>query len=229
MCLLLFFLLYGKIFFFFYLYLLFNMLLMRKIIPIILAVVLIATSCHKVLDPEISVDPYAVTCDYNGCTFDVNVYCNVDWTADCDTLGITISPTSGKKNGSIKISVPATKSKSTQVARITFTAKGEERSKLAKTVVTIGSYPFIGVDIEQLNIAAEGGGTQFLLTAIREWSATCSNPAFTFSPETGGVNDNIRVTADANQTGSPRECIITFKLKEYPDKTAQIKIVQTSL
>ena len=35
---------------------------MRKIIPIMLAVVLIATSCHKVVDPEISVNPYAVTC-----------------------------------------------------------------------------------------------------------------------------------------------------------------------
>ncbi len=202
---------------------------MRKIIPIILAIVLIATSCHKVVDPEISVNPYAITCDYNGGSFDVNVYCNVDWTADCDTLGITISPTSGKKDGSIRISVPATTSKSTQVARITFTAKGEESSRLAKTVVTIGSYPFVGVDVGQLAIAAEGGGIQFLLTANREWSATCSNPAFTFSPETGNINDIIRVTADVNDTGSPRECLITFRLKEYQNTTAQIKIVQPSL
>jgi len=202
---------------------------MRKIIPIMLAVVLIATSCHKVVDPEISVNPYAITCDCNGGSFDVNVYCNVDWTADCDTLGITISPTSGKKDGSIRISVPATTSKSTQVARITFTAKGEESSRLAKTVVTIGSYPFVGVDVGQLAIAAEGGGIQFLLTANREWSATCSNPAFTFSPETGNINDIIRVTADVNDTGSPRECLITFRLKEYQNTTAQIKIVQPSL
>ena len=202
---------------------------MRNIIPIIVAVALVATACHKVVDPEISVDPYAITCDYNGGSFDVNVRCNVDWTADCDTLGITISPTSGTKDGSIRISVPSTTSKSTQVARITFTAKGEESSKIAKTVVTIGSYPFIGVDVGQLSIAAEGGGTQFLLTANRQWSATSSNPAFTFSPENGAVNDIIRVTADVNNTGSPRECIINFKLKEYQNKTAQIKIVQTSL
>ncbi|HOG40952.1 MAG TPA: BACON domain-containing protein [Bacteroidales bacterium] len=202
---------------------------MRNIIPIIVAVALIATACHKVVDPEISVDPYAITCDYNGGSFDVNIRCNVDWTADCDTLGITISPTSGTKDGSIRISVPSTTSKSTQVARITFTAKGEESSKIAKTVVTIGSYPFIGVDVGQLSIAAEGGGTQFLLTANRQWSATSSNPAFTFSPENGAVNDIIRVTADVNNTGSPRECIINFKLKEYQNKTAQIKIVQTSL
>lgn len=202
---------------------------MRNIIPIIVAVALIATACHKVVDPEISVDPYAITCDYNGGSFDVNIRCNVDWTADCDTLGITISPTSGTKDGSIRISVPSTTSKSTQVARITFTAKGEESSKIAKTVVTIGSYPFIGVDVGQLSIAAEGGGTQFLLTANRQWSATSSNPAFTFSPENGAVNDIIRVTADVNNTGSTRECIINFKLKEYQNKTAQIKIVQTSL
>ena len=202
---------------------------MRNIVPIIVAVALIATACHKVVDPEISVDPYAITCDYNGGSFDVNVRCNVDWTADCDTLGITISPTSGTKDGSIRISVPSTTSKSTQVARITFTAKGEESSKTAKTVVTIGSYPFIGVDVGQLSIAAEGGGTQFLLTANRQWSATSSNPAFSFSPENGAVNDIIRVTADVNNTGSPRECIINFKLKEYQNKTAQIKIVQTSL
>ena len=202
---------------------------MRNIIPIIVAVALVATACHKVVDPEISVDPYAITCDYNGGSFDVNIRCNVDWTADCDTLGITISPTSGTKDGSIRISVPSTTSKSTQVARITFTAKGEESSKIAKTVVTIGSYPFIGVDVGQLSIAAEGGGTQFLLTANRQWSATSSNPAFTFSPENGAVNDIIRVTADVNNTGSPRECIINFKLKEYQNKTAQIKIVQTSL
>lgn len=202
---------------------------MRNIIPIIVAVALVATACHKVVDPEISVDPYAITCDYNGGSFDVNVRCNVDWTADCDTLGITISPTSGTKDGSIRISVPSTTSKSTQVARITFTAKGEESSKIAKTVVTIGSYPFIGVDVGQLSIAAEGGGTQFLLTANRQWSATSSNPAFTFSPEYGAVNDIIRVTADVNNTGSPRECIISFKLKEYQNKTAQIKIVQTPL
>lgn len=202
---------------------------MRNIVPIIVAVALIATACHKVVDPEISVDPYAITCDYNGGSFDVNVRCNVDWTADCDTLGITISPTSGTKDGSIRISVPSTTSKSTQVARITFTAKGEESSKIAKTVVTIGSYPFIGVDVGQLSIAAEGGGTQFLLTANRQWSATSSNPAFSFSPENGAVNDIIRVTADVNNTGSTRECIINFKLKEYQNKTAQIKIVQTSL
>ena len=202
---------------------------MRNIIPIIVAVALIATACHKVVDPEISVDPYAITCDYNGGSFDVNIRCNVDWTADCDTLGITISPTSGTKDGSIRISVPSTTSKSTQVARITFTAKGEESSKIAKTVVTIGSYPFIGVDVGQLSIAAEGGGTQFLLTANRQWSATSSNPAFTFSPEYGAVNDIIRVTADVNNTGSPRECTISFKLKEYQNKTAQIKIVQTPL
>ncbi len=202
---------------------------MRNIIPIIVAVALIATACHKVVDPEISVDPYAITCDYNGGSFDVNIRCNVDWTADCDTLGITISPTSGTKDGSIRISVPSTTSKSTQVARITFTAKGEESSKIAKTVVTIGSYPFIGVDVGQLSIAAEGGGTQFLLTANRQWSATSSNPAFTFSPENGAVNDIIRVTADVNNTGSTRECIINFKLKEYQNKTAQIKIVQTPL
>jgi len=202
---------------------------MRNIVPIIVAVALIATACHKVVDPEISVDPYAITCDYNGGSFDVNVRCNVDWTADCDTLGITISPTSGTKDGSIRISVPSTTSKSTQVARITFTAKGEESSKTAKTVVTIGSYPFIGVDVGQLSIAAEGGGTQFLLTANRQWSATSSNPAFSFSPENGAVNDIIRVTADVNNTGSTRECIINFKLKEYQNKTAQIKIVQTPL
>jgi hypothetical protein len=202
---------------------------MRKIFPIILAVVLMATSCHKVVDPEISVDPYAITFDYNGGSFDVNVRCNVDWTVDCDTLGIIISPTSGTKDGIVRISVPATTSKSTQVARITFTAKGEESSKLAKTVVTIGSYPFIGVDLGQLSIAAEGGGTQFMLTANREWTATCSNSAFKFSPESGEVNDIIRVTADINETGTPRECLITFRLKEYRNTTAQIKIVQTSL
>ncbi len=202
---------------------------MRKIFPIILTVILMVTSCHKVVDPVISVDPYAVTFDYKGGSFDVNVRCNVDWTVDCDTLGITISPTSGTKNGAVRISVPATTSKSTQVARITFTAKGEESSKIAKTVVTIGSYPFIGVDIGQLSIAPEGGGTQFLLTANREWTATCSNPAFTFYPKTGGVNEIITVTADVNTTGSPKECLLTFRLKEYQNTTAQIKIVQTSL
>lgn len=98
------------------------------------------------------------------------------------------------------------------MARRTFTAKGEESSKLAKTVVTIGSYPFIGVDLGQLSIAAEGGGTQFMLTANREWTATCSNSAFKFS-ESGEVNDIIRVTADINETGTPRECLITFRLK----------------
>ncbi len=79
-----------------------------------------AAKNQEVEKPTISVSPRVYNLVGDGGEVEINVTSNADWSATCDVADVTLAPTSGSGNGSVKVTVPATKT--ARDIEISFTA-----------------------------------------------------------------------------------------------------------
>lgn len=192
----------------------------------ILLISFMTVSCHKVITPEISVDVYASEMDYKGGSVAVAVTSNTSWVAACDSLHIAkIHPEEGTGNMTVTITVPENTQRETQAVRIVFTAKGEETSATAKTVITQSSAPFIDLSTTSLTYDCEGGGKQLTVTSSGAWKATTTFKDVLISPSEGAGNTNVTITAPINEVaGITRHYTVLFSLADDPNNKIELSI-----
>lgn len=199
---------------------------MRKYLLLFFVAVLFI-SCEKEQDPTITTAPVNHFVNFSGGTISLMVSSNADWSAECEETNVTVEPMSGRGDMTVRVTVPENKEGVTKSVRVTFTAKGNEKTSTAKAVITVDAAPYISLSRSSSTIPAQGGGVQVDLSSNGEWSASCSDPSVVVTPSAGNKNALVTISLDENTTSVERKFSVTFAMKEYPDKKTELIIIQS--
>ncbi|MFA5325549.1 MAG: FISUMP domain-containing protein [Bacteroidales bacterium] len=196
---------------------------MKRIYLFVLAVVMMATACEKVVTPEMSVDKTTAEVGFEGGMVTISLTANLPWTAACDNSAVTVSPTSGEASATVSVTVPETAVTSTQTIKVTFTMVGEEETITKSVVITQGAAPVISVDKSTSNISYEGGAVSIAVTANMAWTATCDNSAVTLAPASGDAAATVIATVPESTSDSEQTFTVSFVI------TADVNVKATTI
>jgi hypothetical protein len=184
-----------------------------------------ATSCEEKdeneepVTPTLSVDKTTIPATQPAGTYAIAVTSNVAWTASASANFVTLDPTGGTGNATVKVTLTANTGESARTATITVNAEGVD-SKMV-TVTQAGLSPAqatLSVSPTTFTFPVSGGDEAALLTANADWASTVTyEPVgenwLTVSPATGTATSNdgavLSIAATAN-TGNERSATVTF-------------------
>ena len=195
---------------------------------ILLCLALAFAGCTKTVTPEISLSERTPILSPNGETAVVQVSCNCTWTASTDLDKVTIDPQEGEGDASVRITVPANKTGAIRSIRVTFTAKGTEKTATAKYIITQDAQPFIIFPTSTGTIGAGEGGLRVVLESNRAWTASVSNTGITVSPAEGSYTQTLSMNVPANTTGAPVVHTVTVSLKDDPAVKTVFTLTQSN-
>lgn len=201
---------------------------MRTRILLPLCILLALTACKKTIDPKIALDRATATVASTGATETLSLTCNCSWTVAVSDDAVTVDPISGEEDATVRVTVPANTTGATRSIRVTFTAKGTEKSATAKFAVTQDANPFVNFPVAAGTLPAAGGGLQTTLEANEAWSATASATGITVSPASGDASQTLTLTVPANTTGAPVVHTVTVALTAHPAVTAVFTLTQSN-
>ncbi|GHT42961.1 hypothetical protein AGMMS49965_15660 [Bacteroidia bacterium] len=170
------------------------------------------TSCSDGTPEEanttLSVDKTAISATATEVTYSLAVTSNSAWTISSDVGWCTISPTSGKGNGTVAVNVADNTATSNRSATITVTA-----GTITKTVTITQAAANATLALDKTAISAPSAAANYpiAVTSNVSWTAAVGSDAgwCTISPSSGTNNGTITVNATENTTTSSRWAIIT--------------------
>ena len=198
-----------------------------RILPLLM-LLLALTACKKTVDPEISLDIRTATMGPAGGSATIVLTCNCTWTAASSQEGVTISPVTGEGDANVTVTVPKNTTGETRSIRITFTAKGTEKSATAKYAITQDANAIVNFPIATGTIDAAGGGGRIVLEANEAWTATVSATGITVTPDSGSLSETLSYTVPANTTGSPVVHTVTAALVSDPSVKTTFTLTQSN-
>ncbi|MCQ2336108.1 MAG: hypothetical protein MJ010_02865 [Paludibacteraceae bacterium] len=116
-----------------------------------------------------------------GGTFETQVFSNTYWTAQCSESWVHISPSSGKYDGKVKLTVDSNKDADDKYATIYFEAMGG--TSISRSIVCEGEK--ISVSPTTKKIRFEGGSFDVAVTSNTEWTASSNKSWASVSIEQG--------------------------------------------
>ena len=132
---------------------------------------------------------------------------NTNWTVSYNASWLTITPTSGKSNGTLTASYTANTSTTQRVGTITVTAG----SILDTVTVTQSSTAFIlTVSPSNQSVANTAGNTTFTVTSNTSWTVSDNASWLTVTPTSGSGNGTLTATYTANTSTIERIGTITI-------------------
>lgn len=182
-------------------------------------------SCTPTVIPELSLSDLAANFEASGVLEKtVSVTSNVDWTALSADSWVTVSPTSGTGNGTIKISV--TENTSFETRSSTVTVKAGDKTATVK-VSQLALTPSILVSPATLEVDAAGGTVSVDVTSNTAWTvAVPADGSWAVADVASGEGSKkVTFTVAANTAFEARSVDVTFTAK---DKTAAVKITQAA-
>ena len=201
---------------------------MKTRILSLLFILLALTACKKTIDPEISLDNRTASMGPDGGSATVALTSNCTWSAASSQDGVTISPVNGDGDASVTVTVPKNTTGETVSIRVTFTAKGTEKSATAKFVVTQTANAFVNFPVAAGTIGAAGGGGRIVLEANEAWTATVSATGIAVTPDSGLLSETLAYTVPANTTGSPVVHTVTVALVGDPSVKTTFTLTQSN-
>jgi outer membrane lipoprotein-sorting protein len=189
---------------------------MKKIILLLgclslLLLGILSVSCDKeeeTVPDELSVSPASLHVETASGSHTIAVTSNVSWTASDNAAWLTLSPASGKGNGTITVAV--TENTTTAPRSATITVKAGDIAETV-TVTQAGTAPLLEVDGTALENIPEGAASYSLpITSNLSWTAEKSNADWlTLTPAEGTGNGTITVAVTENTATAPRTATIT--------------------
>lgn len=198
----------------------------RILIP--LCAILALTACNTKIIPEISLDKATASVTSAGATEVLTLKCNCTWTATATAEDITVDPASGEEDATVRVIVPVNTTGTTRSIRVTFSAKGTEKTATAKFAITQDANPFVSFPTASGTLTAAGGGLQMTLEANEAWSATTSDTGISVSPTSGSASQTLTLTVPANTTGAPVVHTVTVALTGNPTVKATFTLTQSN-
>lgn len=219
-----------------------NLIDMKKFyyIMAIVAAAVVATGCHKKLEPTLEIVPSSQSADYRGGVFEFQIKCNTVWSvedANSTIVPSSFSPETSEKDGILTVAVPENNTKSAAQVRLRIKAEGSETNIYEYVIVTLSGKPFVEVDNSSIELPASGGGRLVHVSASSAWSAKgvtvtkagtndswCSATALEASN-----NIELNLSADANNTGAARYAQFVLSLDNDPTVKCTVEVCQPSL
>ena len=213
---------------------------MKKILIIltILAAGMLMLSCQKELpdglkyvaskggnsetmvSPEISLDLNNIEFTAANGSRAFNIKTNTSWTASSDQSWCSVSPTSGKNNGSVTVMVEENTSTSPRTATVTVRS---EIDILTVKVIQNEAKAAISLDTSTMEFTSSSGEKTFKITANTSWTVSSDQAWCSVSPASGKNDGTIIVKLNENTSVSERTAMITVK-SDVGDQT--VKVIQ---
>ena len=163
----------------------------------------------------ISILPDSLTADYKGGEFELQIRSNCEWKLSENSQQIswiTVTPTSGKGNQTLKVSVDKYESHANDTCRtatLVFSG-GQNLLVPVKVIQADGSEVAVSVNPISLHFAAEGGSRQLEVTCASNWTVSSPTAWLSISATAGIGNGQVTVTAENNELFQNRLGTVTF-------------------
>ena len=200
---------------------------MRRLFSIftILAVVMLTASCQKELpdeiknvdvsqggqtpaSPEISLDMNSMEFTAESGSRLFNIKANTSWTVSSNQAWCSVSPASGKNNGSVAVKVSENTSTSTRSATVTVKS---DIGILTVKVTQNEANAAISLDTSSLEFTSSSGEQTFNIAANTSWTVSSDQAWCSVSPTSGSNNGSVMVKVSENTQTSERTATITVK------------------
>lgn len=144
---------------------------------------------------------------------DFAVECSTSWQVTANVSGVTITPSSGSGNATVRVSFPANTSSSIVSIPLTFqTTSGTTITKTATIKQSAASSATISVTPTSLDIDPAGETKTVAVTASDPWVATKSASWITLSDTSGSAGSGIQVgIGAAANNGNRRTGTVSFQ------------------
>lgn len=144
---------------------------------------------------------------------DFAVECSTSWQVTTNVAGVTITPSSGSGNATVRVSFPANTSSSIVSIPLTFqTTSGTAITKSATIKQSAASSATISVTPTSLDIDPAGETKTVAVTASDPWVATKSASWITLSASSGSAGSGIQVgIGAAANNGNRRTGTVSFQ------------------
>lgn len=152
----------------------------------------------------------------------VDLSANVYYRVVNDNDFVTISPVSNE--GPVTtycLSVEPNREDNSRTARIKFI--GDYVTPLALDITQSKFVPY-GVSVTELEVAFNATSAEFEVLGEKAWTATCDNPAFTLSRDSGEGSAVVTVSFPENETEDPVSAVVSVRIK---DEVFNVTITQS--
>ena len=171
-------------------------------------------SCEKPIVPELKLDVKAANfIAEKADAQEINITCNVAWTASCSSSWVTVAPASGEGNGKISISVED----NLEIIPRTAVVKVRAGELVADVNVTQLSFePSLELRGESKEMPDNKAGTLTIeVISNTDWIVTVEEGCnwITPNPTSGFGNANVVLAVDENPDTAPRQAKVSFSVK----------------
>ena len=141
----------------------------------------------------------------------MSIACNGDWKVTSSADWCKVEPTSGKGNGSFKVTVEENNTGADRVAKISVLSDADGVTQVRTVeVFQSASNAALVVSPESKQLTAEASNFELDVITVGSWSASLDSDWLTLDESEGEGDAQITVSATKNDTGKERVAIITF-------------------
>lgn len=149
----------------------------------------------------------------------VSVHSDGTWNASTDADWIKLSSPSGSGNSSFTITADANPTTSSRSGKVTFSySKGSTSVNVKQEEGTAT----ISIKPQKIDITAEGGDKEIIITSNTSWNVAYSETWLSLSKKQGNGNDTLKVTIDKNPLGRSRSAQLTFNYGKSSKQTIDV-------
>jgi hypothetical protein len=178
-------------------------------------IIIVFAGCEKEKEDFVEIDVPAnstVSFPSTGGEKNIGIKSNSQWTASVSSEAQSlfyVSPTSGEKNSTLKITASPNEEASMQRGIVTINNSGSKQQPHVINVEIEGAAPNLIVSVSSLGFASSGEQKEFTITANTDWTISSDASWISVSSKSGAKNSKINVTAAANTSTSERKGVIT--------------------
>ena len=158
--------------------------------------------------PEISLDMNSMEFTAESGSKAFNIKSNTSWTVSSNQTWCSVSPTSGKNNGSVTVKVSENTQTSARTATVTVKS---EIGILTVKVTQNEANAAISLDTSTMEFTSSSGEQAFKITANTSWTVSSDQTWCSVSPTSGKNSGSVTVKVSENTQTSARTATITVK------------------
>lgn len=180
----------------------------------------VITGGENVIDwnaPYIILSPNVINDNSHGGEYEVKVMSNQSWSATCGESWLSVSPSSGEGDATVKITVAERMTEAADQGSVTFTAGDIVKKVTVKRDERNLSAPYVSPAQKSVPV----GGASFTVGVFHsssEWEVSCSDKSVSFSEKT---NSSVKITVGPSMGEADYESYKVIS-KEPSDKTIEV-------
>ena len=172
---------------------------------------------------EISLDTSNLEFTSAGGSKTFKITTNTSWTVESDQTWCSVSPASGKNDGTITVKLTENTSVSERTAMITV--KSDVGDQTVK-VIQGGAEAELTLSLNSIDFTSDIGSRSFTITSNTSWTISSDQTWCSVSPTSGSNDGSVTVKVGENSTTAERTATITVK-SDAGDQT--VKVTQSGV